>query len=71
MKDDAFFFSRIYPNRKYHDGMTYRRCNAWDTAHSKKIKVPQKMGAWPKIENRRLCLNEINIINLNDGTFAW
>lgn len=50
----------------------YTVCNRkhWITPPSHKIEIPDAMGARSNVNNMRLCMNIIHIVNMNNRSFG-
>lgn len=50
---------------------TVCNCKRWITPPGHKVEIPDAMGAGSDVDNVRLCMNIVHVMNVNNSSFGW
>jgi hypothetical protein len=67
----SFKVSSLDTNRKNNDLYTICNRKCWIAPPSHKIKISDAMRTRSDINNVRLCVNIVHVMNVDDSSFGW
>lgn len=61
----------LNPDGENNDFYTVCNCKRWITPPGHEVEIPDAMGAGSDVDNVRLCMNIIHVMNVDNSSFGW